>query len=173
MILLETDNNNSTILIIIFDEFHVVISLYFRYILIMDDIEAQISIFELNITPDYFTNILELRDTWLAFTIILGVLFLILILLFLALRRRIIIAIKMIEQGSKAVGQMCSSLIFPIIPFIFHAIFAMLFVAIAMYLSSYGQQEYQIFFEHGGLGKFGKIIVYFHFRIDIAKIIRW
>ena len=128
----------------------------------MDDIEAQISIFELNITPDYFTNILELRDTWLAFTIILGVLFLILILLFLALRRRIIIAIKMIEQGSKAVGQMCSSLIFPIIPFIFHAIFAMLFVAIAMYLSSYGQQEYQIFFEHGGLGKFGKIITYFH-----------
>ena len=156
----------------IINEFHSInlfILICFRYVLIMDDIEAQISIFELNITPDYFTNILELRDTWLAFTIILGVLFLILILLFLALRRRIIIAIKMIEQGSKAVGQMCSSLIFPIIPFIFHAIFAMLFVAIAMYLSSYGQQEYQIFFEHGGLGKFGKIVVYFHFTIVTTK----
>ena len=129
----------------------------FRYVLIMDDIEAQISIFELNITPDYFTNILELRDTWLAFTIILGVIFFILILLLLALRRRIIIAIKMIEQGSKAVGQMCSSLLFPVIPFIFHAIFAMLFVSIAMYLSSYGEQEYQVFFEHGGLGNFNMI----------------
>ena len=39
-----------------------------------------------------------------------------------------------------------------------------------MYLSSYGQQEYQIFFEHGGLGKFGKIITYFHSIIVIIYI---
>ena len=121
--------------------------------------EAQISIFEVNFTPDYFSHVLGLRDTWLAFTIILGVIFLILILLLLALRRRIIIAIKMIEQGSKAVGQMCSSLLFPVIPFFFHAVVAAAFVAIAMYLSSYGEKEYQIFYEHSGIGKLYRNIV--------------
>ena len=120
----------------------------------MDDVASQISIFEVNFTPDYFNNVLELRDTWLAFTIIAAIILLILILIFLTLRKRIIIAIKMIEQGSKAVGQMCSSLIFPVIPFFFHAVVAVSAITIAMYLASYGEKEYHIYYEHSGLGKF-------------------
>ena len=120
----------------------------------MDDVDSQISVFELNFTPDYFYNFLELRDTWLAFTIIVGIIFLIIFLLLLSLRQRIIIAIKMIEQGSKAVGQMCSSLFFPVLPFFFHAVVAISAVTIAMYLASYGEKEYHIFYEHQGLGEF-------------------
>ena len=120
----------------------------------MDDVASQISILELNFTPDYFYNVLQLRDTWLAFTILIGIIFLVLILLLLSLRKRIVIAIKMIEQGSKAVGQMCSSLIFPVIPFLFHAVVALSAITIAMYLASYGEKEYHIYYEHSGLGKF-------------------
>ena len=120
----------------------------------MNEVDSQISILELNLTPDYFTNLLELRDTWMALAIVLGVIFLLLILIFLALIRRIIIAVKMIEQGSKAVGQMCSSLLFPIIPFIFHAVVALSAITVGMYLSSYGEKEYHVFYDHSGIGEF-------------------
>ena len=119
----------------------------------MNVVDSQISILELNFTPDYFTNLLELRDTWMTLAIVLGVIFILLILIFLALRRRIIIAVKMIEQGSKAVGQMCSSLLFPIIPFIFHAVVALSAITVGMYLSSYGEKEYHVFYDHSGIGK--------------------
>ena len=119
----------------------------------MNVVDSQISVLELNFTPDYFTNLLELRDTWMALAIVLGIIFVLLILIFLALRRRIIIAVKMIEQGSKAVGQMCSSLLFPIIPFIFHAVVALSAITVGMYLSSYGEKEYHVFYDYSGIGE--------------------
>ena len=105
------------------------------------------NIFQVNFTPDYFNDVLELKDTWLAFMTIVGVIFLILLLLFIALRQRINIAIKMIEEGSKAVGQMCSSLSFPIIPFTSHALVAAWFVGVAMFLSTSGEEEFYIQYE--------------------------
>ena len=118
-----------------------------RYILIMDKSSAQGSIFEINLTPDYFNDLLELGDTWIAFMIVIGVVFLIVLLLFIALRERISIAIKMIEQGSKAVGHMCSSLFFPPFPFFCHAVVATWFIFVGMYLSTSGVQEFHIKYE--------------------------
>lgn len=44
-------------------------------------------IFQLNITPEIIEDFLIQSDTWLAFTVILGVLFLVIICLFIFLRK--------------------------------------------------------------------------------------
>ena len=65
--------------------------------------------FQVNITPDYFQSndfedpgVLELKSTWLAFVIISGILFGIALLIFVALRQRIQLAIGLIKEGAKA-----------------------------------------------------------------------
>ena len=47
-------------------------SLY-RYMMVKDVASSQISILQVNLTPDYLQEVLSLRDTWLAFTCILGI----------------------------------------------------------------------------------------------------
>jgi len=119
--------------------------LYFVWI--SDDPETLKNIFQLNWTPEIVEDFLKQRDTWLAFTIILGILFLVIVLLFLFLRQRILIAIALIEQGSRAVGQMFSSLFFPIIPFLLQSVVVGWFLLVALYLSSWGEQEYRVTFK--------------------------
>ena len=84
-------------------------------------------------------DFLKQRHTWLAFTVVLGIVFLVIICLFIFLRevtghwsvsmvkltsllQRILIAIALISQGSRAVGHMFSSLFFPIIPWLFQLV---------------------------------------------------
>ena len=93
------------------------------------------NIFQVNITPDYFKSddfdnpgVLELKSTWLAFVIISGILFGIALLIFVALRQRIQLAIGLIKEGAKASGQICSSMFFPLVPFILHIVVAIWFV---------------------------------------------
>lgn len=57
--------------------------------LVKDVAESQISILEVNFTPDYLDNVLKLRDTWLAFLIILAIIAIIILLILIALRQRI------------------------------------------------------------------------------------
>lgn len=124
--------------------------LYFVWI--SDDPETLKNIFQLNWTPEFVHDFLEQRDTWMAFTIILGIFFLIIVLLFIYLRQRILIAIALIEQGSKAVGQMFSSLFFPLLPFLFQLVVAGWFLVVALYLSSWGEQEYRVTFKDNSPG---------------------
>ena len=115
----------------------------------------------MNWTPYFLEDILQLRDTWLALTIILTVVFLIILLLLIFLRQRICIAIALIQQGSKAVGQMYSTLLFPLIPFLLQLVsteydyqnFILLlflqvvigwFLLVSLYLTSSGEQEYRV-----------------------------
>ena len=55
--------------------------------LFMFDIISFYMIFQLNITPEIIEDFLIQSDTWLAFTVILGVLFLVIICLFIFLRK--------------------------------------------------------------------------------------
>jgi choline transporter-like protein 2/4/5 len=116
---------------------------------ISPDQENLKNILEVNITPYYLEDVLKLRDTWLAFTILLGVIFLVILCIFIFLRQRILIAIALIEQGSKAVGQMFSSLFFPIIPFLLQLIVSGWFLIVAMYLASSGESEYRASIPNG------------------------
>ena len=93
-----------------------------RYFQVKDITTNQINILQVNLTPDYLNNVLQLADTWLAFAIILGILTGIVLLVLIALRNRIQIAVELLEQAAKAVGQLCSSIFWPIFPFVLHVL---------------------------------------------------
>eukprot|EP00091_Calanus_sinicus_P007089 TRINITY_DN1798_c0_g1_i2.p1 TRINITY_DN1798_c0_g1~~TRINITY_DN1798_c0_g1_i2.p1 ORF type:complete len:344 (-),score=69.57 TRINITY_DN1798_c0_g1_i2:1062-2093(-) len=116
--------------------------LYFVWL--STDPETHKNIFQLNWTPEIVDDFLKQRDTWMAFTILLGIVFLVIVLLFLFLRQRILLAIALIEQGSKAVGQMFSSLFFPIIPFLLQLVVVGWFLVVALYLLRGGNEEYRV-----------------------------
>ena len=117
-----------------------------------DSVDGPQNIFEVNYTPQFLHDVLKLRDTWLTFIIILSILFLVVLCLFVALRQRINLAIQMIEHGSKAVSNMCTSLFFPIIPFFLHACVIAWFLAIGCYMASIGEKEYNIHYDEDQLG---------------------
>merc|ERR550519_283297 len=119
------------------------------------DEESRNNIAQVNLTPYYLQDVLKLRDTWLAFTIILGIFFLIILMIFIFLRKRIQIAISLIQQGSKAVGQMFSTLFFPIIPFLLQLIVAGWFLAVALCLSSSGVSEFRVVVQEGAKEQIG------------------
>ena len=123
-----------------------------RYLQVKDQVDGPQNIFEVNYTPQFLHDVLKLRDTWLAFTIILSIIFIIVLCLFIALRQRINLAIKMIEHGSKAVSNMCSSLFIPIIPFILHAAVIVWFLAIGCYMASISEKEYNIYYDEDQTG---------------------
>jgi len=108
------------------------------------DPETHRNIFQLNWTPQIADDFLKQRDTWIAFTSILGIIFLIVVCLFIFLWQRIRIAIELIKQGSKAVAHMFSSLFFPIIPFLLQLVVVAWFMVVALFLSSWGITEHRI-----------------------------
>ena len=82
------------------------------------DPKAHKNIFQLNWTPEIGDDFMKQKHTWLAFTCILGILLILGLCLFSFLWKRIVIAIALIKEGSIAVGQICASLLFPLIPFL-------------------------------------------------------
>ena len=60
---------------------------------------------QVNWTPYFLEELLELRDTWILLTFSLGILLISLVLLLVFLRQRIFLAVALIQQGSKAVSQ--------------------------------------------------------------------
>ena len=52
----------------------------------------------MNWTPEIIDDFLKQKDTWLAFTCVLGILFVVIVCLFIFLWQRIRIAIALIEQ---------------------------------------------------------------------------
>ncbi|KRT83761.1 hypothetical protein AMK59_3922 [Oryctes borbonicus] len=82
--------------------------------------------------------------TWLglliAFSIILGILLIVVIFL----RKRIVLAIALIKEGSKAVSSCTSALFFPILPWILQLGVIAYVIAVAIYLSTVGSPAYQI-----------------------------
>ena len=111
------------------------------------------NIFQVNYTPMFLHDILQLRDTWISFAVISGAILFICFCLYLALRKRIQIAIKMIEHGSKAVSHMLCSLFFPVFPFVLHICVIGWFLATGMYMSSMSNdKKYSIFYDKDQLG---------------------
>ncbi|XP_069783616.1 choline transporter-like protein 2 isoform X2 [Narcine bancroftii] len=88
---------------------------------------------------------LHLRQTWLAFMIILIIVEIIIIIILIFLRKRIAIAIALIKEASRAIGYIMSSLLFPLITFIL-LLFCIAYWAItAVYLSTSSKAVYKVF----------------------------
>ena len=98
------------------------------------------------------TNVSSYLDqswTWMAFLIISGTALLIVLLLLCWLRTRISIAIELIEEASIAVGDMMSTLFFPLIPFVIEVIYVCWFILVATFLASSNEKQYQINISEG------------------------
>nr|XP_053656194.1 choline transporter-like protein 4 isoform X2 [Cherax quadricarinatus] len=94
----------------------------------------------------------ELETTWLVLFIITVTILVVCLLVLIFLRKRINIAIALIGQASKAVGDIMSTLFFPVIPYVLQLVFLVLFCVVAILLASAGKTEYRIMCLEDGCG---------------------
>ena len=84
------------------------------------------------------------------FLILGAIVLLIILIIVIFLRKRISIAIELIEEGSIAVGHMMSTLFFPIVPFVWQFLIIIWFVVVAVFLASSGESQYRVDLTNGG-----------------------
>uniref|UniRef100_A0A2K5M8V1 Choline transporter-like protein n=1 Tax=Cercocebus atys TaxID=9531 RepID=A0A2K5M8V1_CERAT len=84
----------------------------------------------------------SVQETWLAALIVLAVLEAILLLVLIFLRQRIRIAIALLKEASKAVGQMMSTMFYPLVTFVLLLICIAYWAMTALYLATSGQPQY-------------------------------
>ncbi|KAM6959007.1 choline transporter-like protein 4 [Aplochiton taeniatus] len=87
---------------------------------------------------------LQVQETWLAFLIIVAVAEAVLLLTLIFLRTRILIAIALIQESSKAVGHMMSTLIFPLVTFVLLVVCVAYWGVTALYLATSGGPIYKV-----------------------------
>ncbi|KAM4038571.1 LOW QUALITY PROTEIN: choline transporter-like protein 2 [Anomaloglossus baeobatrachus] len=90
---------------------------------------------------------LHLRQTWLAFMIILCIMEVVIILLLIFLRKRIMIAIALIKESSRAVGHVMCSLVFPLFTFLMVCLCLAYWAITAVFLSTSNEAVYKVFNE--------------------------
>uniref|UniRef100_A0AAG5D3B7 Choline transporter-like protein n=1 Tax=Anopheles atroparvus TaxID=41427 RepID=A0AAG5D3B7_ANOAO len=83
-------------------------------------------------------------QTWLIILIVLSVLLIVLLLVVLVLRKRIVIAIALIKEGSKAVSACYSTVFFPLVPWVLQAGVIVFSILVLLFLASIGDPVYQI-----------------------------
>ncbi|XP_051009497.1 choline transporter-like protein 4 [Acomys russatus] len=84
----------------------------------------------------------NVQETWLAALIVLAVLEGILLLMLIFLRQRIRIAIALLKEASRAVGQMMSTMFYPLVTFVLLVICIGYWAVTALYLATSGQPQY-------------------------------
>uniref|UniRef100_A0A8C7PW04 Choline transporter-like protein n=1 Tax=Oncorhynchus mykiss TaxID=8022 RepID=A0A8C7PW04_ONCMY len=87
----------------------------------------------------------KIRQTWLAFMIILSIVEVVVILLLIFLRKRVLIAIALIKEASRAVGHVMSSLFYPLLTFALLALVIAYWAITAVFLSTSNEQVYKVF----------------------------
>lgn len=104
---------------------------------------ANITLKELGFQMD-LSIYLHIRQTWLAFIIILVIVELIIILLLLFLRKRILIAIALIKEASKAIGHVMSALFYPLFTFLLLSVVIAYWMITAVFLSTSNEAVYKV-----------------------------
>ncbi|KAM9392175.1 choline transporter-like protein 2 isoform 2-T2 [Pholidichthys leucotaenia] len=119
---------------------------YMEYAALKGQPGANVTLQELGFQTD-FSVYLQISQTWLAFMIILAIVEVIIILLLIFLRKRILLAIALIKESSRAIGYMMSSLFYPLITFILLALVIAYWAVTAVFLSTSNKAIYKIFNE--------------------------
>uniref|UniRef100_A0AAQ5X9X2 Choline transporter-like protein n=1 Tax=Amphiprion ocellaris TaxID=80972 RepID=A0AAQ5X9X2_AMPOC len=117
---------------------------YMEYASLKGEPGADVTIRDLGLQTD-FSVYLQIRQTWLAFMIILAIVEVIIILLLIFLRKRILIAIALIKEASRAVGHVMSSLFYPLLTFALLAVVIAYWAITAVFLSTSNEQVYKVF----------------------------
>uniref|UniRef100_A0A4W4GLT2 Choline transporter-like protein n=1 Tax=Electrophorus electricus TaxID=8005 RepID=A0A4W4GLT2_ELEEL len=116
----------------------------FMYVNLKETPGANVTLKELGFQMD-LSMYLHIRQTWLAFAIILAIVELIVILLLIFLRKRICIAIALIKEASRAIGHVMFSLIYPLLTFFLLAIIIAYWAITAVFLSTSNEPVYRVF----------------------------
>ncbi|KAM3598466.1 uncharacterized protein V6R79_018323 [Siganus canaliculatus] len=119
---------------------------YMEYADLKGEPGADVTLQELGFQTD-FTVYLQIRQTWLAFMIILAIIEVIIILLLIFLRKRILIAVALIKEASKAIGHVMSSLFYPLFTFLLLAMVIAYWAVTAVFLSTSNEPVYKVFNE--------------------------
>uniref|UniRef100_A0A914RIC5 Choline transporter-like protein n=1 Tax=Parascaris equorum TaxID=6256 RepID=A0A914RIC5_PAREQ len=80
----------------------------------------------------------EMPTTWLIIATVLSVALLVILITLLFVRTRIALAVALIEESSKAIGCIMSSLLFPIFPFVMHLLAFILWALVTIWLATFG-----------------------------------
>ncbi|KAK7929561.1 hypothetical protein WMY93_005956 [Mugilogobius chulae] len=105
---------------------------------------SDVTIRDLGLQTD-FSVYLQIRQTWLAFMIILCIVEFVIILLLIFLRKRLLIAIALIKEASRAIGHVMSSLFYPLLTFALLAVVIAYWAITAVFLSTSNEQIYKVF----------------------------
>ncbi|XP_008291833.1 choline transporter-like protein 5-A [Stegastes partitus] len=104
---------------------------------------SEVAIVEVGLQTD-LQIYLQLRQTWIIFLVTLGVIEASIFLVLIFLRRRVLMAITLLREASKAIGCIMSTLFFPVITFILLTICISYWAFIAVYLASSGEAIYKV-----------------------------
>ncbi|KAM3858183.1 choline transporter-like protein 4 [Diretmus argenteus] len=91
-----------------------------------------------------FEVYLQVQETWLAFLIIISIVEAIILLTVIFLRTRILIAIALIQEASKAISHMMSSLLYPLVTFVLLLVCVAYWAVTALYLATSGAPVYKV-----------------------------
>lgn len=119
---------------------------YMEYSRLRGEAGSDISLVDLGFQTDLRVY-LHLRQTWMAFMIILSILEVIIILLLIFLRKRILIAIALIKEASRAVGSVMCSLLYPLVTFFLLCLCIAYWASTAVFLSTSNEAIYKVFDE--------------------------
>ncbi|CAJ1075413.1 choline transporter-like protein 2 isoform X2 [Xyrichtys novacula] len=119
---------------------------YMEYAALKGEPGADVTLQDLGFQTD-FAVYLQIRQTWLAFMIILAILEVIIILLLIFLRKRVLIAIALIKEASRAIGHVMSSLFYPLFTFLLLSMVIAYWAVTAVFLSTSNEPVYKVFNE--------------------------
>ncbi|XP_043938071.1 choline transporter-like protein 4 [Protopterus annectens] len=91
-----------------------------------------------------FSAYVQVKETWLAIFIILIIVEVIILLVLIFLRTRILIAIALIKEASRAVGYIMSSLLYPLVTFVLLLVCVAYWGITALYLATSGEPLYTV-----------------------------
>uniref|UniRef100_A0A674NNW4 Choline transporter-like protein n=1 Tax=Takifugu rubripes TaxID=31033 RepID=A0A674NNW4_TAKRU len=91
-----------------------------------------------------FSVYLQVQETWLAFLIIISVAEAVILLTLIFLRKRILIAIALIQEASKAIGHMMSCLLYPLVTFVLLLVCVAYWGTTALYPSTLWAQIFHV-----------------------------
>uniref|UniRef100_UPI00398F33F2 choline transporter-like protein 2 isoform X2 n=1 Tax=Pristiophorus japonicus TaxID=55135 RepID=UPI00398F33F2 len=116
---------------------------YMEYRALKGIVGSDVTITDLGFQTDIRVY-LHLRQTWLAFMIILVIIEVVIILLLIFLRKRIMLAIALLKEASRAIGYIMSSLAYPLVTFALLLVCVTYWAITAVYLSTSNEAVYKV-----------------------------
>ncbi|XP_073935845.1 choline transporter-like protein 5 isoform X1 [Castor canadensis] len=121
---------------------------YREYYNLQEHPNSALTIYDIGIQTN-ISMYFQLKQTWFTMMIILCILEVIIILMLIFLRKRICLAIVLLKEGSKAIGYIPSTLLYPLLTFILLSICICYWAVTAVFLATSGVPIYKVIAPEG------------------------